>query len=120
MVEPSSLAFLVNVGIEVGWKPVSSFCILFDPYADADARAFEQAKAFVVNLDFALFPSQQIRPLLSDMFLADKHTFLSRDCIAHHASQSSRLVPGPTPNPADTIGIIKVVILFAVGIQFAG
>lgn len=110
---------LVNVRVKVDRKLISSLCFVVDVYRHGNARAVESSPSLIVNRHLGWLPTKHITPNLSLMHLSHKHSPLSRSRVAHDYRTPVRLVPSTAAHPTHTIGFFKVVILFAIGIEFA-
>ena len=98
---------------------VSAFRLFVHPNGDTSARAVEFSITLLVDRHLSLLPTKDIGPHLTLVLGSDVHFDLARTGVAHQAGESIFPVMGAATNETDAVGVVPVIILFAVGVQFA-
>jgi hypothetical protein len=117
---PTHLRLLVNIRIKLRRELLPPLSIRTHPHGNTRPRTLEQPVPLVINLDLALLPAQQIRPLLARMHLADGHPDLARARITHDTRQPGLAIPRAAAHKANAVCVVEVVLLVAVGVELAG
>lgn len=110
---------LVDVAIEVDGELLPAFGLLVHPDGNADTWALEFTIALFINGDLALFPSEDVGPNLPLVLRADVALDLTGSRVGHDTGESIGSVMGSASDEANAIGVVKVIVLFAVGVEFA-
>jgi hypothetical protein len=117
---PTHLRLLVNIRSKLHRELLPPLSIRTHPHSNTRTRTLEQPVPLVINLDLALLPAQQIRPLLARMHLADGHPDLARARVTHDAGQARLAIPRAAAHKANAVCVVEVVVLVAVGVELAG
>jgi len=90
-----------------------SSSIFFGPDAHALRRTPEFRPSVFADRDGPIMPSEDVRPLLSGVFLSNFKPFESLSAVAYHYSTTVMFLI-PSPHPSNAIGMIPHITHFAI------